>query len=786
MMVFKELFDPHALSCILNNRAEHEPYLIKDETEVFKSTASKDFLVKRGLMSPNEDFNYFLQAERYLDVSKSGQNITIYNHAFSATDGRLFARKGLSLINLPVGIRNAIACDIYDDIDMVNAHPTIIRAVCMENNIKCRYLSDYIEKRDLRLQELMDANKKTKMSRGVAKQIFLAVLNGGKKDYKKCNPTIFLKKYKKELDNILIEFSKLYSEEFEKRKLTKALNAEGSLVNFVACCKENAILMFIVDFFKKEGIITKDEDGHYIAVLCFDGIMVLKNDRTALLLPRLEREIKQKFGFRLKLKMKPMEQILHLPDEIPEYVEPQPFDPNDSFVWLDFVKKYNDQHYDSLFDAFVDMRVDLERVYARSEGGQGLHIRKTDCKDNMYDMTLGNLKSACYIWVKQGKKKQTEVRVSMNKLLESFTSKIPVYSFVGCDPSCSNPNMFNMWKGFVAKPIKLTKKNIKKIKPIQKLLKKVYCNNDKKLYKYFLTLLHSMLKYPDKPLEVATFIFSKGQGSGKNTFLEFFKNHVIGTRTSFQGSNLDCLTGKFNNHLMHKKMVIVEEASSCTEGSFKSAFDKAKSMITATTISVEKKGFDAINVPNILALFLLSNHPDALFLEETDRRYLCLWVNSMYIGNKAFWDTVYACFTDEIGSIFYSYILEWGKKNKLHARSHIDIYSTDFKQEIIAQSASSSRLFLDHLYHYRVTYREEELFRNKKSYLIRSGELYAEYEAWCKQNGERVKKARSFLIDLKDIIDKKHLNDGNFYDLDSYKPLQKNLIEFEENGGDPV
>ena len=57
--------------------------------------------------------------------------------------GRLFAQSA-SLQNLPREFRGAIAQNNYYDLDMKNAHPTILLQYCKKNDIKCDDLEYYV------------------------------------------------------------------------------------------------------------------------------------------------------------------------------------------------------------------------------------------------------------------------------------------------------------------------------------------------------------------------------------------------------------------------------------------------------------------------------------------------------------------------------------------------------------------------------------------------------------------------------------------------------------------
>ena len=60
------------------------------------------------------------------------------------------------------------------DVDISNCHPQILYNLCKKYDIECNYLSEYIENRDEKLQELMSSYN---LNRGQAKVQFLKCIN---------------------------------------------------------------------------------------------------------------------------------------------------------------------------------------------------------------------------------------------------------------------------------------------------------------------------------------------------------------------------------------------------------------------------------------------------------------------------------------------------------------------------------------------------------------------------------------------------------------------------------
>jgi len=514
--------------------------------------------------------------------------------------------------------------------------------------------------------------------------------------------------------------------------------------------------MVIVDYFKTHERIADS------AVLCFDGVMIPKNSDT-IDLEAVQNVVKEQTSYSITLKVKPMDEGYMITKDIPEYNDIKAFDPDDSFTWLDFIEKYHGATFTSEENLLNSTIHDLSRVYAWVHEGSGYHIRKTDCEDKIFDMMDGCRKiPKLFFKIQPPDPKAKMKKITFDQYVTEFLLSLNTYQSISFDPSCSNDRMFNLWTGYKAKESESP--DFEGISLILKHLREVYCSDNTEAYEYFLTLLHTMLKYPNQRLGVATFLFSRTQGTGKNTFLDFLRDYVVGKQMTFECAGLDNVIKKFNSALKNKKLVVVDEIASSSE-TWHSNFDKMKTLITSESIQIEKKGVDMFAIKNLACYFFLSNNPDAIRLESSDRRYFCLEVSDKYVNNTKYFKDLRATFTQPNGDLFYRYILDWGIKNNLNERSHLKIPKTQFKKEIIQQSASSSNLFLDHLVEAIDELKEREFSGVDEDGKINATNLYQEYERWCNFNGEKTKKQRKFFLDIKGRIEKTRTKACIIYDL---------------------
>ena len=632
----------------------------------------------------------------------------------------------------------------------MNAHPVILRFLCQLHDIDHDRLNDYIENREQHIADLIAENN---IDRDDAKRIFLSLINGGAGDYSALTkPTRFIRRFKAETTDILEEICELYPDEYALRKKSNPDNPMGSTVNALMCDWENQILQCILKFYQDRDII-KDN-----CVLCFDGIMILKHDQITDLIAECEAYILEKTKIAVSLKVKPMDEGFDLP-KVSEYIEYKAFDPRDNFCWLEFDAKYRGKTFASLEEVIEQTRRDLNRVLCKVEQGNGFIIKKTDCKDNLMDIIDKNssFTDVYFKYFENDKPKE----MSFKRYLQVFSNDMNRYRSIDFAPNNTDPKLFNLWSGFEAQMLpedeKASADNFgTDISPIQLILthiKEIYCNGCEESYEYFLDLIYFIIKYPEKPLGVATFIYSKRQGSGKNIILDFLQEYVFGNNISYYTTGLETVLEKHNHLLKNKKIVIVDELASSSDN-FVGNFDKLKSMMTGPFISINPKGVNQYSIKNVLGWFLISNHDDCIRLEPSDRRYFCLNVSEKYIGDKAYFKKLADSFTFEAGNTFFTYIMNRGDSREVNIRVPP---MNAFKKSIISKGWSTSIRYLFEI--------KDKEYDEDEETEIKATELFDNYKDWCHTNHEKLKSSTKFHSDIKDNITKNRKTAGIYCDL---------------------
>ena len=224
--------------------------------------------------------------------------------------GRVYPANKVGAILLRKEVRQTLYKHNMTDIDIVNAHPTILYQLCIQNNINCKYLERYVLNREKYLNELMEMYN---ITRDQAKDLMIILmyfgsyakwLNDNNIENKTYNKFCinFINELHAIADIIIIKNPKLYKSIEKKNEKDTTKNNKASFLSSYLQEHEERILEYIYLYCKNNNYI-KDN----ICSLCYDGIMIETINYKDELLNELNEEIKQKTGFNLKFTIKDMD-----------------------------------------------------------------------------------------------------------------------------------------------------------------------------------------------------------------------------------------------------------------------------------------------------------------------------------------------------------------------------------------------------------------------------------------------------------------------------------------------
>ena len=211
--------------------------------------------------------------------------------------GRLFSTS--SLQGLSRRIRNTIV-DKQNcvDIDMVNAHPSILLQLAQTLNVPMPALNQYVLHRAIYINDL---ENKYSLTRDDAKKVVISVLNGATRS--NIYPDMpWIKQVEAEIGLVsdALKNTRTGIEIIRDISRNHKWNENGSLVNHCLCKIENEILSSCVSFLQSRNI--------EVYTLCFDGFIVARTDDSILQL--LSSHILQHLGLHILFNFKPFDEDL--------------------------------------------------------------------------------------------------------------------------------------------------------------------------------------------------------------------------------------------------------------------------------------------------------------------------------------------------------------------------------------------------------------------------------------------------------------------------------------------
>lgn len=245
--------------------------------------------------------------QNYCDtlIKTNGECKRIYKYTESLPkSGRLYC--GNSLQSIKKEFRGFLVDGFTTDIDMKNAHPTILLYLCKKHNIHCAELEYYCNNREKVLSSFANKDR--------AKELFLVALNSD--TYNTTERNDIFKKFEKECKQIQKQLTVLpeYQEIVSSVPPDRKHNWFGSAINRIMCVYENNILQQLIHVLNENNI--------EICSLAFDGLLMYGNhyDNNELL-NEIEQAVEAAFPtMSMKFAFKNHCDIITMPED---YIKPK-------------------------------------------------------------------------------------------------------------------------------------------------------------------------------------------------------------------------------------------------------------------------------------------------------------------------------------------------------------------------------------------------------------------------------------------------------------------------------
>jgi hypothetical protein len=135
---------------------------------------------------------------------------------------------------------------------------------------------------------------------------------------------------------------------------------------------------------------------------------------------------------------------------------------------------------------------------------------------------------------------------------------------------------------------------------------------------HLLNWLAWIVQNPDRKLMHAVLLLGNKR-TGKSWFSELMKV-ILGAHNVSEPSK-HRVASEFNGWLANRRLVVIHELR---EKGARGLYDELKEVITQPKVSINLKGIEAFEVDNFAAIFTISNHDDAIPIDDQEGRYLVI------------------------------------------------------------------------------------------------------------------------------------------------------------------
>ena len=623
---------------------------------------------------------YIQQLRRFLKImiANKGKVERTYKYGKNANNGRLYVDYGVGVQSLQHDIKNYLCDNLYYDIDIKNAHPSILVMICENNNIKCDLLKAYVTDRSNILSEHF-----------LTKLDILKAINTDNNKGKRGNDwyNLFISELKRIKDESQTKIPDInLTTENEN-------NPKSSILNKYICKYEGDFLQRVIKFYKDSA-----------SVPMFDGLMVLKTfgDSKIDELNKLFTEYKY-----IEFSLKSMDCAIELPDRLESDL------PDYSKAKEAFEKK-----------AFKTIKPHAYWIENKNPDGS-FEFNQVGSQDF-------NAFAQEYSYVEYNKEGILMSFPIMKRWEADLTKR--KYECVDFRPYGQTDNcpewVFNTFDGFECnKILEHTPVDVSNFRTIVNNL----CNefdqslgSEKSdwLYKY----TAHMFQYPEIKPDLIIVLKSYA-GSGKDSYFQTIQK-MAGIRYVDTTGNCEELFGNFNEFLDSKIAICLNEMEGQNGVKYQ---ERLKELATAVNVKINDKNKKRITQTSYVRPFVFSNNKTPVHIDTSDRRYGVFSAGMDLVGKTDFWDNYY---TDLKNKNWIKSLYDELMKVDLNGFNPKKAPITDEKTLMQDKNASPIHRFLDDIIRTK-SYNGFDIGKkgDNELYLIKFKVLKQKFETWRTLNG---------------------------------------------------
>lgn len=176
-------------------------------------------------------------------------------------------------------------------------------------------------------------------------------------------------------------------------------------------------------------------------------------------------------------------------------------------------------------------------------------------------------------------------------------------------PKLTDEGEYNQWRGWGMEPAKGD------VKPFTDLLDFIFGDAEPGAREWFLDWCAYPLQNPGTKMFSSVLIHGTMEGTGKS-LVGYTLGRIYGS--NFKEIKTEDLHGGYTAWAENKQFILGDEITGSDK---REHADTLKRLVTQRTITINTKYVPQYDVPDCINYFFTSNHPDAFFMSDNDRRY---------------------------------------------------------------------------------------------------------------------------------------------------------------------
>lgn len=210
------------------------------------------------------------------------------------------------------------------------------------------------------------------------------------------------------------------------------------------------------------------------------------------------------------------------------------------------------------------------------------------------------------------------------------------------EPRITEENEFNQWAGWGREPKKGS------VEPFLKLTKFLFAETEPGVLEWFYDWLAYPIQNPGIKMFTSVLVWGAAEGTGKS-LVGYTMGQIYGE--NFKEMTDEDLESDYTAWAENRQFIMGDDVAGLDNRQFA---NKLKRMITQRSITINIKHLPQYTVPDCINYYFTSNHADAFFLSDKDRRNVVIEV-----GDNPLPDAFYAAYDKWLWGDGPAHLMQW-------------------------------------------------------------------------------------------------------------------------------